>query len=178
MGVIVRSEKYKGLIVGDLGVRFVDGELDVDDPKVLDRLRGLTALGVVVPDAAPSGRRSGARSSTKAGQGVKTKESGPTGEGDGAKTPEGAEPKGNASRDEWAAYAEHLGVTVSNDAGREAIKDLIQEAVADEAPDSEAETTSTEARDDAGDNDAGDDVTASGSDAGHDAAAADSATAW
>ena len=45
--------------------------------------------------------------------------------GDGA-SPEG-EPKGNASRDEWAAWAEHLGIDVPEDAKRSDIKALVAE---------------------------------------------------
>lgn len=39
------------------------------------------------------------------------------------------EPAGNASTEEWAEFAASLGVEVPEDTGREAIKDLIAEAV-------------------------------------------------
>lgn len=39
------------------------------------------------------------------------------------------EPAGNASTEDWAEFAASLGVEVPEDAGREAIKDLIAEAV-------------------------------------------------
>jgi hypothetical protein len=142
MGVIVRSETYKGLIVSDVGVRFVDGELEVEDPKVLARLRRLAHLGVVVPDDVPSGRRSGSRGGTRAGQGSAGKGKAPepaNAPQKPADEPEGGviEPKGNASREEWAAYAAHLGVQVPDDSGRDAIKELVAAAVADGAPEAE-----------------------------------------
>lgn len=36
-------------------------------------------------------------------------------------------PRGNASRDEWAAYAQSLGIEVPEDAGREEIKALVDD---------------------------------------------------
>ncbi|WP_163185972.1 hypothetical protein [Cellulosimicrobium sp. SL-1] len=173
MGVIVRSEKYKGLIVGDVGLRFVDGELEVEDPKVLARLRRLAHLGVVVPDDTPSGRRSGPRSGTKAGQGATGKGKAPEPASTPQKpadAPEGgvAEPKGNASRDEWAAYAAHLGLEVPDDAGRDAIKDLVAAAAAEslgggEQPD---DAGTEESEDDESDDDADAGETSDESDAG------------
>lgn len=41
---------------------------------------------------------------------------------------EGGAPKGNASRDEWAAYADSLGVTYGEDAKRDDIKAAIDAA--------------------------------------------------
>lgn len=38
------------------------------------------------------------------------------------------EPKGNASRDEWAAYAAQVGVEVSDDASRNEIRDAVKAA--------------------------------------------------
>ena len=40
----------------------------------------------------------------------------------GGAAPEGDQPKGNASRDEWAAYADSLGVEYAEDAKRDDIK--------------------------------------------------------
>ena len=46
----VRSTEYPNLWVHDLGVRFVDGVAEVDDPKALTVLAGID--GVEVPDDA------------------------------------------------------------------------------------------------------------------------------
>lgn len=161
MGVIVRSEKYKGLIVGDVGLRFVDGELETEDPKVLARLRRLAHLGVVVPDDTPSGRRSGPRSGSKAGQGATGKGKAPEPATTPQKPADGpesgvSEPKGNASRDEWAAYATHLGLEVSEDAGRDAIKELVAAAAAESLDDPEQpeDAGTEESEDDESDDDA------------------------
>lgn len=42
------------------------------------------------------------------------------------------EPAGNASRDEWAAYAESIGVEFDDDAGRNDIRDAVEAAQSDE----------------------------------------------
>jgi hypothetical protein len=49
-------------------------------------------------------------------------------EGDGAPeaAPDSGAPKGNASRDEWAAYADSLGVEYDEGAGREDIKSAVE----------------------------------------------------
>lgn len=41
-------------------------------------------------------------------------------------------PRGNASRDEWAAYAESLGIDVPDEAKRDEIKDLVTAAAEEE----------------------------------------------
>lgn len=53
----VKSTRYPNLWVHDLGVRFVDGEAEVSDPKVLDALSKID--GIEVPKAAP--KRSAAK---------------------------------------------------------------------------------------------------------------------
>ena len=47
----VTSSKYPNLWVHDLGVRFVDGKAEVEDPKVLDALASVE--GVEVPKREP-----------------------------------------------------------------------------------------------------------------------------
>lgn len=51
--VTLRSTRYPGLIIADLGVRFVGGVLESEDAQVVARARRLGALGVVVDDDSP-----------------------------------------------------------------------------------------------------------------------------
>lgn len=44
-------------------------------------------------------------------------------------------PRGNASREEWAAFAVSLGIEVSEDAKRDEIKVLVEELLADDESD-------------------------------------------
>jgi len=48
-----------------------------------------------------------------------------------AESAEPVEPKGNASREEWAAWATQIGVEYPDDAKRDDIKALVAEATAD-----------------------------------------------
>ena len=50
---------------------------------------------------------------------------------EGAPADESGKPKGNASREEWAAYADDLGVAYDEDAKREDIKAAIDAAAAE-----------------------------------------------
>lgn len=70
------------------------------------------------------------------------------------------EPAGNASTEEWAAYAAALGVEVPEDAGREAIKDLIAEAEDAAAGSGSAESVSEAAEEGEGSGSASDDSAA------------------
>jgi len=51
----------------------------------------------------------------------------------GGEPPEAELPKGNATREEWAAYADANGVTYEPEAKREAIKEAVEQAAADKA---------------------------------------------
>ena len=53
--VQVSSPRYPGLRVVDVDVKFVDGVAEVADPAVLKRLRGLSEMGVVVPESDDDG---------------------------------------------------------------------------------------------------------------------------
>lgn len=44
---------------------------------------------------------------------------------------EPTEPKGNGSREDWAAWADHLGVEYAPEAKRDDIRDAVSEALAD-----------------------------------------------
>lgn len=94
--VALRSTLYPGLILSGLGVRFVDGVLETSDPAVVARARRLAGLGVVVEEP---------------------------------DVPERVErrdrPRGNASREVWAAYAESVGVAVDAGWSRNQIRDAV-----------------------------------------------------
>lgn len=49
-------------------------------------------------------------------------------ESDGEDEGESGQPKGNASREDWAAYAESIGIAVPEDAKQKDIRDLVAAA--------------------------------------------------
>lgn len=99
--VTLRSARYPGLIIADLGVRFADGLLETDDPRVIARGRLLGGLGVTVEGGDPEPVR------------VERREP----------------PRGNASREVWVDYAESVGVEVDESWTRNEIRDAVREAV-------------------------------------------------
>lgn len=101
----ILSKRHPNLLISDLGVRFVDGVLDTTDERVINRARALSKLGVVVEG-----------------------NSGPAPSNDAPSSLDVADaPKGNASRDVWADYADSLGVTYAGDAKRDDIRQAVED---------------------------------------------------
>lgn len=98
--VSLRSTLYPSLVISDLGVRFVDGLLETDDPRVVARARRLGRLGVVV-------------------------EGGDIQEVVDVQVERRDQPSGNASRQAWADYAEESGVAVGSEWTRNEIRDAV-----------------------------------------------------
>lgn len=101
--VTLRSTRYPGLVLSGLGVRFVDGVLETSDPVVVARARRLAGLGVVVEG--PVGGLVGVERRDR--------------------------PRGNASREAWADYAQSVGVEVGDDWTRNQIRDAVGEVERD-----------------------------------------------
>ncbi|NKG22212.1 hypothetical protein [Paeniglutamicibacter terrestris] len=125
--MLILSKKYPELRLNGL-TKFSGGKSDVSDPEVIERLRGFAHMGVVVPEATPA--------VPETPPAVPEKDS-----GDGGNTPPPAdnehvapgaelfEPKGNASVEEWRAYAVQKGheSDAVADLKREDIKALVTE---------------------------------------------------
>lgn len=171
----LRSPRYPGLLIADLGVRFVDGVLETEDERVIARAVSLAAMGVVVDEPPAGTRRRTPRKQAKGkstpSAGTETTASPEPPEGtpltdeekahaaeaaalaERSPNPAGADedddgdededldddedeeseprpdaPKGNATRDEWAAHADTLGVSYPQDAGRQEIRTLVAAA--------------------------------------------------
>lgn len=126
----LHSPTYPSLVLSDLGVRFVDGELVTDDPRVLARAHRLAHLGVTIEhdetetEAAPEVPAGTPLSAEEAAE-VARREAAP----EVSPTPAApASPKGNATREEWAAHAAELGVEVPEGAGQREIRALVATA--------------------------------------------------
>ena len=138
-----RSPRAKALLhTGIAGGRryaaqFVDGEFTTDDDALAARLRRLGALGVievngptvtVVPPTPPTAGPAGAAGEGAAG-------SAGDGEGQAQSGEELTPPAGNASREDWAAFAVRLGIDVSDDQKRDDIKAIVETLLADREDD-------------------------------------------
>lgn len=121
------STRYPNLLVADLPVQFVDGEAEADD-RHTPRLAQLGALGVV-----PAGAPAPATVPPPAEADEESDEE--TADGD---APVPSPPAGNASKADWAAYAEALGIDVDG-MSRDEIRDLIASIDDDEEADTEDE---------------------------------------
>lgn len=111
--LLIRSEKYPNLLVVGV-VKFCDGVAEVEDPALVERLRKYSSLGVIVPDS------EGAPPSN------------PAPPADNEHIADGSElfePKGNASLEEWSAYAIQKGIDAEALSGlkREEVKALLSE---------------------------------------------------
>lgn len=147
--VKVLSPIHHGLRLPALGVKFRDGEADVDEalvPKVL----AFAHLGVTLPEGAEvpvaddanddledPGDESDADEDPESddpqdvgdvdGQGIDAEEpEADDADGDPVDDVAVERPRGNASRDAWAAYATALGVPVDADASRDDIRELFE----------------------------------------------------
>lgn len=99
--VTLRSTRYRGLVISDLDVRFVDGVLETSDERVIARARRLGSLGVTVEaTGGPEPVR------------VERRES----------------PRGNSSRQAWADYADSLGIDYPEGARRDDIRAAVEAA--------------------------------------------------
>lgn len=99
--VTLRSTRYRGLVISDLGVRFVDGVLETSDERVIARARRLGSLGVTVEDTGGPGP-------------VRVERREP--------------PRGNASRQAWVDFAESVGVVVDESWTRNEIREAVRDA--------------------------------------------------
>ena len=124
--MIIRSEKYPQLLVVGV-VQFLNGAAEVDDPALIERLRKYSSVGVVVPDAAEAPAPDLPPASLDDQAAAETPPP-----ADNEHVADGAElfePKGNASLEEWQAYATQKGIPADHLEGlkREEVKALLSE---------------------------------------------------
>jgi hypothetical protein len=67
-----KSPKYPGLLVVDVGVRFVDGVAEVSDAKAAAHLRRLSHMGVVEEKPEKKATSSASKPAAKRGRPAKT----------------------------------------------------------------------------------------------------------
>ncbi len=127
------SPKLKSLRVADIGVQFVGGAVTVDD-KHDERMRRLAEFGVVedtsaAPPAATVPEQTGAVGAEPEGDQSTGDQS------DGDDTAELSPPAGNASRDDWAAFAAKIGLEVDASEKRDDIRTRVEALLAEDEDD-------------------------------------------
>lgn len=103
--MLILSEKYPELRLGGLA-KFRGGKAEVSDPAIVEQLRGFAHMGVVVPEDAEEVPKAPPADNEHVANGAEL-----------------FEPKGNASVEEWRAYAVQKGHEA------EAVADLKREDV-------------------------------------------------
>lgn len=119
-------EGFTGEVVG---VKFADGTAEVPSDAVQQlgyfRRRGY-GIGEPVEQTEPAETEHAPSEPQQVGTQLRDAAVDPQ-PGDGP-ADEVEPPAGNASTDEWRAYAESLGIDVDDDAGRKAIKQAVEDA--------------------------------------------------